>query len=109
VQQTNLTKSERVFILSFLAVVFTFVLIAKRTSFCSLALMSAEQADRVTVTIIGAVRQETSVNLSAGSRICDLQNHIDLADDADLRFFKRRKLLQNHDVVQVPRSRRLKH
>jgi hypothetical protein len=47
--------------------------------------------------------ENKSLALPAGSRICDLSGLIIPSADADLHFFKRRRLLKNQDVIEVPR------
>lgn len=56
----------------------------------------------IQIEICGCVKKNVCLEMPAGSRICDLKNRILVTSDADLSFFRRRKLLINHEIVQIP-------
>jgi hypothetical protein len=66
--------------------------------------ISIPRLSEISVRIEGAVVAPTELTLPAGSRICDLKPKIECAKDADLRFFKRRRLLKNGDLVHIPQK-----
>lgn len=59
----------------------------------------------ITVWVKGAVKESVELILPVDSRICDLKAKINLSDDADKRFFRRRKRLKNREEIWVPKKR----
>jgi hypothetical protein len=58
--------------------------------------------NQISIAVSGCVEQEGAVTLAAGSRICDLKGKVTLTTDADSAFLHRRKILKNHETVQIP-------
>ena len=58
--------------------------------------------EKIVVVVKGSVEENVSIELPSGSRICDLKSRLKLSADADRAFFKRRKVLKNNEIIQVP-------
>ncbi len=58
----------------------------------------------ISVRIEGAVAVPIELKLPAGSRICDLKPKIECDGNANLQFFKKRRLLKNGEIVYVPKK-----
>ena len=56
----------------------------------------------VCVRVEGAVQYPFTLSLPVGSRISDLLPYVELSEGADLRFFKRRRLLKDGEELIVP-------
>jgi hypothetical protein len=54
------------------------------------------------VHVTGAVASAETIEVEPGTRICQLKQKIQLSDEADLAFFKKRKILSDGDVIYVP-------
>ncbi len=65
--------------------------------------------DRIEVAVEGCVEGKVYLQMPVGSRICDLSGSVVLSSEADPAFFKRRRLLKNHDIVRVPSRRSIKN
>jgi len=74
-------------------------------SSCSLHIPTLE---KITVVVQGAIEESISIELPPGSRICDLKNCLKLSADADLGFFRHRKILKNTEIIDVPFKNRNK-
>jgi len=66
---------------------------------CSLYIPALE---KILVDVQGCVEERGTIELPAGSRICDLKKHLKLSNRADLTFFRRRKILKNNEIVRIP-------
>jgi len=66
--------------------------------------LTIEPLQSLRVQIQGAVEKSELIEVVPGTRICHLKQIISLADSADLRFFKKRRLLSDGDVIDVPSS-----
>jgi len=58
--------------------------------------------EKIVVEVCGCVNEKVSVELPPGSRICDLKGRVILSEKADPAFFRRRKILKNNEIIQVP-------
>ncbi len=58
----------------------------------------------ISVRIEGAVAVPIELRLPPGSRICDLKTKIECGGNANLQFFKKRRLLKNGEIVHVPKK-----
>jgi hypothetical protein len=58
--------------------------------------------EKIFVHIQGCVKENVLLELPAESRICDLKSRLALSPDADPAFFRRRKILKNNEIIQVP-------
>jgi hypothetical protein len=54
------------------------------------------------VHVTGAVVNSGTIEVEPGTRICHIKQKIQLSDEADLAFFKKRKFLADGDVIDVP-------
>ena len=63
-----------------------------------------EELTEVKISLRGAVVKPIELTVPAGSRICDLRSKISLTAEADKAFFRRRKLLKEGDVIEVPKK-----
>jgi hypothetical protein len=54
------------------------------------------------VQVNGAVEKSELIEVAPGTRICHLKQIISLAESADLTFFKKRRLLSDEDVIEIP-------
>jgi hypothetical protein len=59
----------------------------------------------IMIRIDGAIATPIELILPVGSRICDLKAKIEYAPDADLRFFRKRRLLKNGETIVIPREK----
>jgi hypothetical protein len=64
--------------------------------------IKVEELTEITVNVQGAVAQSVEIKLPARSRICDLKSKVSLAPRADKTFFRRRRLLKNGEIIDVP-------
>lgn len=62
------------------------------------------QLKELNVKIEGAVAVPIVLKMPIGSRISDLKSKIQSEQDADLGFFKRRRLLKNEEIITIPRA-----
>ncbi len=58
--------------------------------------------------VTGAVASSGIIDVEPGTRICHLKQKIQLSEEADLSFFKKRKFLSDGDVICVPRKENFK-
>jgi len=58
----------------------------------------------ISIRVVGAVEAPQELKVLPGSRICDLKSKIHCAPNADLRFFKQRRLLKNGEMIFIPRK-----
>ena len=58
--------------------------------------------EKIWVQIQGAVEENISLELVAGSRLCEIKGKVALRPDADPRFLKRRRLLKNGEIITMP-------
>jgi len=63
----------------------------------------------ITIEVSGCVKKNVRLTLAAGSRICDLKNLIVLTEEADRTFLKRKRLLKNREVIEVPARREIRN
>ncbi len=92
------------------------VLKAKPTRFADLKSLSLEETSErsliikvkelteIEVLIVGAVLNPGPLRLPAGSRLCDLKSKIQCSKEADRSLFKRRRLLKDGEIVEIPQS-----
>jgi hypothetical protein len=64
--------------------------------------LTIEPLQSLRVQVKGAVEKSESIEVALGTRICHLKKIISLAESADLTFFKKRRLLSDGDVIDVP-------
>lgn len=57
----------------------------------------------VRVRVEGAVKNSVDLALPIGTRLCDLRLKIELSEDADLKFLKRRRFLRDQEIISIPR------
>ena len=60
------------------------------------------QLKELSVRIEGAVLEPIELKVAPGSRVCDLKSKIQCSENADLKYFKRRRLLKNGELILVP-------
>lgn len=53
------------------------------------------------VEVRGCVKENMTLTLPAGSRICDLKGKVELTSEANKAFFKRRRLLKEGEIIEV--------
>ena len=58
--------------------------------------------EKIVVEVCGCVKEKVSIELPAGSRICDMKGCVVLSENADPSFFRRRKILRNNEIIRVP-------
>ncbi len=63
-----------------------------------------EELSEIVVTIEGAVEEAVELRLEPGARICDLKSKIRLTEEADRRFFKRRRILKDGEKITIPKK-----
>lgn len=64
--------------------------------------IKVDELTEITVYVKGAVAQPEEITLPAKSRICDLKSKVSLTKQADKSFFRRRRLLKNREIIDVP-------
>lgn len=63
-----------------------------------------QRKEKIQIQVEGAVKEKVVLEISAGSRICDLKKIVALTPDANLNFFKSRKLLKDREVLKIPKK-----
>ncbi len=66
--------------------------------------LMVQELTEITVSVRGAVVEEKEIVLPVGSRICDLKSKVLCTAEADRRFFRRKKLLKDGQVLEVPKK-----
>jgi SLBB domain-containing protein len=66
--------------------------------------LAIPRLSELSVRIEGAVTAPIELKVPAGSRICDLKPKIECSGDANLQFFKKRRLLKNGEIIYVPKK-----
>jgi hypothetical protein len=64
--------------------------------------LQIETLGTLQIQVTGAVQTPQMLEVDPGTRICHLKHKVVLADGADLTFFKKRRLLSDGDVVEIP-------
>lgn len=64
--------------------------------------LTIEPLQSLRVQVQGAVAKPELIEVAPGTRICHLKQIISLAESADLTFFKKRRLLADGDVIDIP-------
>jgi hypothetical protein len=62
----------------------------------------------IEVTVLGAVKEEKTLQIRSKSRICDLLSKIEMTSDADRRFLRRKRVLKDGEEVIIPRKKEKK-
>jgi hypothetical protein len=57
------------------------------------------------IEVLGCVERTHHLSLPAGSRICDLKKLLSVTKEADLSFFKKKRILKNNEVITIPAKR----
>lgn len=70
----------------------------------SAMIIRVEELKEIVVQVKGAVEQPVELVMPVKSRISDLKSKITLTPEADKAFFRRRRLLKNGEVVEVPKK-----
>jgi hypothetical protein len=63
---------------------------------------------QVSIRVVGAVVEPIELSLPPGSRISDLKTKVACKEGADLKFFKRQRLLKHGETIEVPERISLK-
>lgn len=58
--------------------------------------------ETIRIRVAGCVREILDLEVTPGFRICDLKGKVDLTPDADRTFLRKRRVLQNGEVVEIP-------
>jgi hypothetical protein len=66
--------------------------------------IAIERLKTVIVWVTGAVVEEGEIELPVGSRISDLKGKIELKEEADKSFLKRKRKLKNGEKIEVPKK-----
>ena len=56
----------------------------------------------VKIRVEGCVKENISLEMPAGSRICHLKGQIELSSDADRSFLRRRRILKEGEILVIP-------
>ena len=64
--------------------------------------LAIPRMSEILIRIEGAVAAPIDLLMPSGSRICDLKPKIECDSDADLRFFRKRRLLKNGETILIP-------
>lgn len=59
-------------------------------------------AKTIRVRVCGCVKENIELEVEPGFRISDLKGKIELASDADPKFLRKRRMLQNEEVIKIP-------
>lgn len=60
-----------------------------------------EEISEITIRVVGAVLEPSTLTLSPGTRVCDLKAKIHLRNDADKSLFKSRRMLKDGEILVV--------
>lgn len=66
--------------------------------------LDIQKLKEIEVLISGSVQNPGPVRLPAGSRLCDLKSKIQCSEQADRAFLKRRRLLKDGEIVEIPQA-----
>lgn len=64
--------------------------------------LTIEPLQSLRVQIQGAVKKTEWIEIDPGTRICQLKQIVSLSEEADLTFFKKRRLLSDGEVLVIP-------
>jgi len=64
--------------------------------------LAIEPLQSLRVQVNGAVEKSELLEVPLGTRICHLKQNLSLAKSADVSFFKKRRLLSDGDVIEIP-------
>ena len=59
----------------------------------------------LSVRVVGAVAEEVELEMPPGSRISDLKSKVACKKEADLKFFRRKRLLKQRETIEVPEKK----
>ncbi len=66
--------------------------------------IDVETLSVITVSVRGAVTTPLEITLPAKSRVCDLKSKVSLTAEADKTFFRRKRMLKNGEIIEVPKK-----
>lgn len=66
--------------------------------------LTLQELTEIAVSIRGAIAEPVEITLPAHSRICDLKSKVSFTTETDKRFFRRRRVLKDGEVVEVPKK-----
>ncbi len=66
--------------------------------------LQIEELSEVQVFIQGAVAEPVEIRVPARTRICDLKSKVSLTAEADKTFFRRRKMVKDGEILEVPKK-----
>jgi hypothetical protein len=61
------------------------------------------------ISVTGAVAKNETIEVLPGTKLCQLKPKIALIEDTDLTFFKKRRLLVDGEVIEVPYGNDKRH
>ena len=64
--------------------------------------LKIEPLQNLRIHVRGAVINPETIEVEPGTRICHIKQKIQLSDEADLVFFKKRNYVSDGDVILVP-------
>lgn len=56
----------------------------------------------IRIRVVGCVKEMLDLELDPGCRISDLKGKVEVTPEADRAFFRKRRILQNGEVVEIP-------
>jgi hypothetical protein len=68
------------------------------------ARFNIESLQRLTIHVTGAVTEPMEIEVLPGTRICQLRQRVSLNEDADLSFFKKKRLLADGEILVIPKK-----
>lgn len=66
--------------------------------------IAVEELTEITVFVRGAVTEPLELTLPAQARVSDLKSKVSLSKDADKTFFRRKRMLKNREIIEVPKK-----
>jgi hypothetical protein len=66
--------------------------------------LTLPKLESLKISVTGAVAKNETIEVLPGTKLCQLKAKIALTEDADLTFFKKRRLLADGEVVNVPQK-----
>ncbi len=63
-----------------------------------------QELTEVLIQVKGSVKENLTLQLPIGSRVCDLKSKVNFTDDADSLVFKSRRRLKDGEIFEVPKK-----
>ncbi|OGN55733.1 MAG: hypothetical protein A3D96_01440 [Chlamydiae bacterium RIFCSPHIGHO2_12_FULL_44_59] len=58
------------------------------------------------IQIGGEIREPVSMTVKVGARVCDLKSQVVFTEETDRKFFQKKRLLKDGDIIVVPKKKK---